>query len=115
MANEISKESGLSTVVIAALVGGIAGAAVGLMLAPKSGLELRQDIGSKTRQTFQELEEIAEEKVGTIQNVHGDVIREGKLLVDDLKAFFGEYRRMRIKEEAEAEVAVAVGSENQQQ
>ena len=112
MSNQgVSKESGLSTVVIAALVGGIAGATVGLLLAPKSGRELREDITYKTRQTLQDLEEVTEAKVGTIQDVREDVIREGKRLVNDLKEFFGEYRRVRSKEEAE----VAVGTENQPQ
>ncbi|MFZ3101275.1 MAG: YtxH domain-containing protein [Desulfitobacteriaceae bacterium] len=101
MANEVSKESSLSTVVIAALVGGIAGAAVGLMLSPKSGQELRQDIGSKARQTFQELQEVTEAKVGTLEDVREDMLREGKRLVDDLKTLFGEYRRVRTKAETE--------------
>ncbi|MHB8125559.1 MAG: YtxH domain-containing protein [Desulfitobacteriaceae bacterium] len=108
MSNEVSKESGLGTVIIAALVGGIAGAAVGLILAPKSGRELRQDIGCKARQTLQELEEVTEAKVDTIQDVREDVVREGKRLVEDLKTLFGEFRRVSTKDEAE----VAVGAEN---
>lgn len=99
------KETDLGTVVIAALIGGIAGAAVGLMLAPKSGRELRHDIGFKTRQTLHEIEEVAEEKVDKIQDVGEDLIREGKRLADDLKSLFSEFRRALSKNENEIVVA----------
>lgn len=95
------RENDVGTVVIAALVGGIAGAAVGLMLAPKSGRELRRDIGFKARQTLNEIEEVAEEKVDKIQDVGEDLIREGKRLADDLKSLFSEFRRALSKNEIE--------------
>ncbi len=100
------KETDLGTVVIAALIGGIAGAAVGLMLAPKSGRELRRDIGLKARQTLHEIEEVAEEKVDKIQDVGEDLIREGKRLTDDLKSLFCEFRRARSRNE----IKVAFGA-----
>lgn len=95
------KETDLGTVVIAALIGGVAGAAVGLMLAPKSGRELRHDIGFKTRQTLHEIEDVAEDKVDKIQDVGEDLIREGKRLADDLKSLFSEFRRALSKNEIE--------------
>jgi gas vesicle protein len=95
------KETDLGTVVLSALIGGIAGTAIGLMLAPKSGRDLRHDIGFKARQTLHEIEEVTEEKVDKIQDVGEDLIREGKRLADDLKSLFSEFRRALSKNEIE--------------
>ncbi|HWQ89033.1 MAG TPA: YtxH domain-containing protein [Desulfitobacteriaceae bacterium] len=101
MSNRMCRENSMGTVVIAALVGGIAGAAVGLMLAPKSGRELRHDMRFKARQTIQEIENVAEEKVDKIHDVGDDLVREGKRLADDLKKLFSEFRQALSKSEIE--------------
>ncbi len=101
MSNGVYRDHGMGTIVIAALVGGIAGAAVGLMLAPKSGRELRHDIGFKARQTIQEIEDVAEAKVDKIHDVGDDLVREGKRLADDLKKIFSEFRQALSKSEIE--------------
>ncbi|MDD2234331.1 MAG: YtxH domain-containing protein [Desulfitobacteriaceae bacterium] len=95
------KETDVGTVAIAALVGGIAGAAVGLMLAPKSGRELRRDIGFRARQTLNGIEGVAEEKADKIQDVGEDLLFEGRRLADDLKSLFSEFRRALSKNEIE--------------
>ncbi len=46
--------SNISSVVLAALVGGLVGAAVGVMVAPKTGKELRGDIVQKTMDKWDE-------------------------------------------------------------
>jgi len=72
------QNTNLSTVAVAALVGGLAGAVVGLMVAPKSGKELRQGIYKK-----------ADEALGT------DLVDKGKKLVEDLQTFIQESLKMK--------------------
>ncbi len=104
---ENDKDGKLATVVVAALVGGIAGAAMGLLLAPKPGKELRQELeekaqelgdkalvlGDKAQKVWHNIEERAEEKAETLQMTGQDVIREGRRLVSDLKALVREMRQ----------------------
>lgn len=86
-----------STVVIAALIGGLAGAIVGLLVAPKSGSELRKDIEDKAKETWHSLEEITSEKADILEGVRADVVSEGKRLVEDLKALVYELRHHEIE------------------
>lgn len=60
--------------VLGALVGGIIGAAAALLLAPKSGRELRQDIGEGYQVVVEKTTEIA-----------GDLSQKGQVLVDQAK------------------------------
>lgn len=52
----------LGTVALAALIGGLAGAVVGVMFAPKLGKDLRQDIRRKVKNLNQCSEDIQETK-----------------------------------------------------
>lgn len=64
------QNSNLSTVAVAALVGGLAGAVIGLMFAPMSGKELRQQQGT-------------------------DLVDKGKQLAEDLQTFIQESLKMK--------------------
>lgn len=100
MAGEEQKGAGLTTVAVAALVGGLAGAALGILLAPKSGKELRQDlggkaheIGDKAHRAWRDLEETAGEKVAAVQTTRDEFVHEGKKLVAELQTMIQEFRR----------------------
>ena len=60
--------------VLGALVGGIIGAAAALLLAPKSGRELRQDIGEGYQIAVDKTSEFA-----------GELSQKGQVLVDQAK------------------------------
>lgn len=51
---------GAETVILAGILGGIAGAALGLLLAPKAGSELRADLGVKAKEAGGKARELAE-------------------------------------------------------
>ena len=70
------QNSNLGTIAIAALVGGLAGAVVGLMFAPKSGKELRQDVASYN--------------AGALKQQGIDLVGKGKQLAEDLQSFIQE-------------------------
>ncbi|MHB1653154.1 MAG: YtxH domain-containing protein [Desulfitobacteriaceae bacterium] len=93
---EEAKESHLSTVIVAALIGGIAGAVTGLMLAPKSGRELRQEVGLKAQAAWQEVEEVATQGQKSAQAVSTDLLEKGKQLTDDLITFVQELTKAKM-------------------
>ncbi len=53
--------SDLGTIIIAGAIGATVGAVVALLLAPKSGSELRADIGDKAREYAEKAKETAHE------------------------------------------------------
>ena len=55
--HKVHQNSNLRTVAVAALVGGLAGAAVGLMFAPKSGKELRHGLYKKADNALEHVED----------------------------------------------------------
>ncbi|HEX2953614.1 MAG TPA: YtxH domain-containing protein [Bacillota bacterium] len=64
------------TIVAAAIAGGLVGAALGLLFAPKSGKELREDISGKAKETWDKME-LLEQGQALVQNIRG--------LVSDIK------------------------------
>jgi gas vesicle protein len=70
------QNSNFSTIAVAALIGGLAGAVVGLMLAPKSGKDLRQDITLN--------------HAGALKQQGTDLVGKGKQLAEDLQTFIQE-------------------------
>ena len=91
MSNE---RNGIGTVVLSALVGGLAGAVVGLMVAPKSGQALRAQLGKKARTVLREVEGLAGERaVDAIHTVRADMVQEGKRLVRDIGTLVQELRK----------------------
>lgn len=85
----------LSTVAVAALVGGLAGAVVGLMFAPKSGKELRQGIYRKADDAFEHVEDITSQHAGTIKQQGTDLVSKGKQLAEDLQTFIQEALKLK--------------------
>jgi len=85
-----NKNTDLSTIAVAALVGGLAGAVVGLMLAPKSGKELRRGICKKSDDALIHVEEVTSHQVGTLKQQGTDLVGKGKQLAVDLQSFIQE-------------------------
>jgi len=87
MGNNIKSKKG-NKVIKAAMFGSLAGVVTGLLLAPKSGLELRQDlavqaheIGDKAQSAWQNVED----KTQVTVNTGKSLIQKGKRLVSNLK------------------------------
>ena len=85
----------LSTVAVAALVGGLAGAVVGLMLAPKSGKALRQGIREKTDVVKEHVEDVTFHHTGALKQQGTDLVDKGKQLAEDLQAFIQESLKLK--------------------
>lgn len=54
---------GVGTVLMAGVLGGLAGAALGLLLAPKAGTELRAELGEKAKGAAEKARDLAERAV----------------------------------------------------
>lgn len=99
MGNSIKSKNG-TKVIKAAMFGGVVGAAMGLLLAPKSGAELRQDlaiqahqIGDKAQSAWQNVED----KTQLTVNTGKGLIRKGKRLVSNLSILVHEIRHGALK------------------
>ena len=85
----------LSTIAVAALVGGLAGAVVGLMCAPKSGKALRQGIHDKTNDIIEHAEDATLHRAGALKHQGSDLVDKGKKLAEDLQTFIQESLRIK--------------------
>ncbi|MFA6411934.1 MAG: YtxH domain-containing protein [Syntrophales bacterium] len=93
------------------VIGGLAGAVIGILYAPKSGKETREEIGKKaeellakakeeyeqalekSRKTYEtavsrlkKIEEAAREKVGELETKAGEMVDKGKVSLEDNKS-----------------------------
>ena len=89
------QNSNLSTVAVAALVGGLAGAVVGLMLAPKSGKEIRQVIHKKADDAIEHVEDITSHHADALRQQSSDLVYKGKRLAEDLQTFIQESLKLK--------------------
>lgn len=89
------RNTNLSSVAVAALIGGLAGAVVGLMVAPKSGKELRQGICKKANKTIEHAEDVAAQQTGVLKQKGTELVGKGKQLAEDLQTFIQEALKMR--------------------
>ncbi|EUJ44198.1 YtxH domain-containing protein [Listeria riparia] len=71
------------SIILGALIGGIASAATAIILAPKSGRELRQDIAAKSGEAGVILKELAYNATDLLQSVQV-LSSEGTTLLKDL-------------------------------
>ncbi|MBC1400022.1 YtxH domain-containing protein [Listeria booriae] len=71
------------SIILGALIGGIASAATAIILAPKSGRELRQDIAAKSGEAGVILKELAYNATDLLQSVQV-LSTEGTTLLKDL-------------------------------
>ncbi|MBC1945822.1 YtxH domain-containing protein [Listeria booriae] len=71
------------SIILGALIGGIASAATAIILAPKSGRELRQDIAAKSGEASVILKELAYNATDLLQSVQV-LSTEGTTLLKDL-------------------------------
>ncbi len=92
-------------------IGGLVGAVIGILYAPKSGKETREEIGKKaeellakakeeyeqalekSRKTYEtavsrlkKIEEVAREKVGELETKAGEMVDKGKVSLEDNKS-----------------------------
>ena len=74
--------SGIGAVVLSFFLGGLVGAGVALLMAPKSGTETRQ----KIRELAEEVKEKAEEYVGTARDKASSALEKGKEFVEKKKS-----------------------------
>ncbi len=89
------QNTNLSTVAVSALVGGLAGAVVGLMFAPKSGKELRQGIYQKADDAIEHVEDVTSHHAGALKQQGNDLVGKGKQLAEDLQTFIQESLKLR--------------------
>ncbi|MBC1564963.1 YtxH domain-containing protein [Listeria booriae] len=71
------------SIILGALIGGVASAATAIILAPKSGRELRQDIAAKSGEAGVILKELAYNATDLLQSVQV-LSTEGTTLLKDL-------------------------------
>jgi len=88
--NRTGLSTDLSTIAAAALIGGLAGAVVGLMFAPKSGKALRQGIQEKAGNVRVKAEDITFHHSGVLKQQGTDLVGKGKKLAEDLQTFIQE-------------------------
>ncbi|KJR47348.1 hypothetical protein UF75_2261 [Desulfosporosinus sp. I2] len=91
--HKADKNMELGTIVVAALVGGVAGAVVGLLLAPKCGKDLRQGIGNKADNALERVEDVTTQHVGALKQQGTDLVEKGKILAEDLQTFIQDSLR----------------------
>jgi gas vesicle protein len=84
------QNTNLGTIAAAALIGGLAGAVVALMFAPKSGKALRQGIHDKTSDVIDHAEEATFHHAGALKQQGVDLVDKGKKLAEDLQTFIQE-------------------------
>ncbi|MDR3541220.1 MAG: YtxH domain-containing protein [Desulfosporosinus sp.] len=89
------QNTNLSTIAVAALVGGLAGAVVGLMIAPKSGKELRQGLCKKSGNARERVGDVTSHRVGALKQQGTDLVDKGKHLAEDLQSFIQESLKIR--------------------
>ena len=92
---ELSTNTGkpsVGTLAIAALIGGATGAFVSLMLAPKSGKALRQDIENKAEGIIEQVETCTFQRAEAIKQRSTDLADKGKKLKEDIQLFIQDLR-----------------------
>jgi len=87
----------LTTVAVAALVGGLAGAVVGLMFAPKSGKALRQGIQEKADKILHVEHVVLHPAEALKQQGTTGLVDKGKQLAKDLQTFIHESQKINVR------------------
>ena len=85
-----NKKSTIGTAAIAALVGGLAGAVVSLVFAPKCGKELRQGIREKADNVIERVEDVTFNRAGALKQQGTDLVDRGKQFAEDFQTFIQE-------------------------
>ncbi|HZK55927.1 MAG TPA: YtxH domain-containing protein [Desulfosporosinus sp.] len=93
--HKVHQNSNLRTVAVAALVGGLAGAAVGLIFAPKSGKELRQRIYKKADDAIEHVEDATTLHAEALKQQGTNMVDKGKQLAEDLQTFIQESLKLK--------------------
>jgi gas vesicle protein len=87
-----SKRNNIGAVAIAALVGGVAGAFVGLMVSPKSGEALRKDIQTKAVDFVDQVQDSTIHHAEAIKEKSTGLLDKGKKIKADLKTLIQDLK-----------------------
>jgi gas vesicle protein len=90
--------SGASGVILAFMLGGLTGAALAILFAPRSGRETREMLGEKLRETTDRSREVRDRAVA-----------RGRELFDDAAEFVGEQREGLERQRERLAAAVEAG------
>lgn len=86
------KKTSLKSITVAALVAGTAGAVAGLLLAPKSGKVLRQEIQAKTGDFVGQVEDTTIKHAEALRQQSTELVEKGKKLASDLQTLIQDLR-----------------------
>ena len=79
-------------VIAALLVGAAAGAAIGLLLAPESGSELREDIADYVNDLFEKAKNQAQNTVGDVKDYTNTVVDKAKSKFNGIVGDAADYK-----------------------
>ena len=79
-------------IIAALLVGAAAGAAIGLLLAPSSGTELRGDIADYVNDLVEKSKETAAQKANDLKGYGNSVVDRAKSRVNDVMSNLSDYK-----------------------
>ena len=80
MANNTENGSYSKGLAVGVILGGALGAAIALLLAPKTGKELRRDLAERSSEVYDRANEFAQEQSRRM----GDYVNEGKVRADEI-------------------------------
>lgn len=86
------KNTSIGAVAIAALVGGVAGAFVGLMVSPKSGEALRKDIQTKAVNLVDQVQDTTIQHAEALKQKSTSLVDKGKKIKADLQMLIHDLR-----------------------
>ncbi|WP_088186800.1 YtxH domain-containing protein [Desulfosporosinus sp. FKA] len=89
---EGKKTASIGSVAIAALVGGVAGAFVGLMVSPKSGEALRKDIQTKAGNLAEQVQDCTVQQTEALKETGSNLLDKGKKIKEDLQVLWQDLK-----------------------
>jgi gas vesicle protein len=92
------RDSGASSVVLAFLLGGLTGAALALLYAPRSGRETREMLGEKIRESAEKGRELRDE-----------ALAKGRELADDAAEYIERQKEAALEKKSRFMAAVDAG------
>jgi gas vesicle protein len=84
MANNNNEGSYSKGLAVGLILGGVVGGAIALLLAPKTGKELRRDLAERSGDIYIRASDFATEQSQRIGDRVGDYVNEGKVRADEL-------------------------------
>jgi gas vesicle protein len=94
------RDSGASSVILAFLLGGLTGAAIALLYAPRSGKETRDLLGERVRETAERGRELKEQAIG-----------RGRAMIDDAQQYVERQKQELESRKERFQAAVEAGKQ----